>query len=536
MSEPSTPVRTMREWSFVPSHPYAEPFTDVTVTATFTDPVGAESAIEAFHDGDATWRVRFNPGVPGRWSWRLDAVPPDPDLDRQGEFEVTPADGRGFLRSTPGEGWGFAHESGEPVFILGDTVYHLFGMAHDSEDGAREVRAFMERRASQGFNLLRVRLPVSSFHPPDGYNTWQTGRLWPWGGSEQSPRFDQFNLPYFRTVDRVLRWAGELGLWIEMIMEGWGSEFPFNSRYIFVAEWEELWLRYLVARFDAFGSVALWTLHNEYEYYPNGDWRYPATGAVCDRWAMRIGHLVRRIAPHGHIIAIHNGPVLPSFGKRFASDPRVIDTVMFQTWGTTGEDDGWLAAGIDEQIPASLGDWPGSAILSEYGYEFNPELPPMMLGHQHCDPEHTRRGAWRGAMSGLGVIHGFENSWGPFRILDEDQPGLEYLLHLRRFFREFVPFDRLRPAADLARSSDSRPGHGPLAMATPEGDIAVVYLPAGGNVTVELDLAGRAGQWFDPRTGVVVGGGKQAGGMFTPPERPGGDHPDDWVLVLRSMY
>lgn len=526
----------MREWSFITSREYPEPFTGVSVIATFTDPSGSESTIEAFHDGDRTWRARFNPGVPGRWTWRLTSLPPNPDFERGGTFEVEAAEVRGFMRSTPGEGWGFTWESGEPVFILGDTSYHLFGMAHDGDDGARQVRSFMERRAAQGFNLLRVRLPVSSFHPPDGYNTWQTRRLWPWEGSEQFPRFDRFNLPYFQTVDTVMRWADELEIGIELIMEGWGFEFPFNSRHIFVPEWEELWLRYLVARFDAFGSLSFWTLQNEYEYYPNGDWHYQSNGAVCDRWAIRVGHLVRRVAPHGHIIAIHNGPVLPSFGKRFASDPLVIDTVMFQTWGTVDARDGWLAAGIEEQIPKSLDDWPGSAILSEYGYEFNPDLPPMMLAHQHCDPDHTRRGAWRGAMSGLGIIHGFENSWGPAQVLDQDQPGLAYLLHLRRFFTELVPFDRLRPAPDLARSNDSAPGHGPLAMATPERDIVVVYLPVGGDVTVELDPEGRAGQWFDPRTGEVVDLKMQAGGKFTPPSRPTGDHPDDWVLVLRSMY
>jgi hypothetical protein len=533
MTEAPTPVRTMREWSFATSRQYSEPFTDVTVSATFTDPSGSTSRIEAFHDGDATWRVRFNPGVPGRWTWTLDSVPPNPDFDQHGSFEIEPANVHGFLRSTPDESWGFAHESSEPVFILGDTVYHLFGMAHDSEAGPGEVRAFMERRADQSFNLLRIRLPVSYFHPVDGYNTWQTTRLWPWRGSEQSPRFDQFNLDYFQTVDSVMRHAEKLGIGIEMIMEGWGNEFPFNSRNIFVAEWEELWLRYLVARYDAFGSVAFWTLHNEYEYYPNGDWNYQSNGAACDRWAIRIGHLVRRIAPHGHVIAIHNGPVTPSFGKRFASDPHVIDTVMFQTWGTTSEEEGWLAAGIDEQIPKSLGDWPGSALLSEYGYEFNPDLPPVMLAHQHCGPAHTRRGAWRAAMCGLGVVHGFENSWGPFQILDQDQPGLASLLHLRRFFTEVVPFDRLQPVPGLAHADDPRRGYQPLAMATAERDLIVVYRPAGGEITIALDLEGYSGQWFDPRSGKIVDGGTRSGMMFTPPEQPQGEHPNDWVLVLR---
>lgn len=64
-------------------------------------------------------------------------------------------------------------------------------------------------------------------------------------------------------------WLPFLGL--EMIMEAWGFEFPFNSRNIFVAEWQELWLRYLIARYDVFNCVYFWTPMNEYEYYPDGN-------------------------------------------------------------------------------------------------------------------------------------------------------------------------------------------------------------------------------------------------------------------------
>ncbi|HEU0164316.1 MAG TPA: DUF4038 domain-containing protein [Thermomicrobiales bacterium] len=528
-----SPLREMREWSLATSRPYARPFVDVRVTATFTSPSGAVLAIEAFHDGDGVWKVRFNPGKAGMWTYAVASTPANPDFAREGSFEVTPRDTRGFLRSTPGTGWGFTFESGDPVFILGDTVYHLFGMAHNSSEGPAEVRAFMERRAAQGFNLLRIRLPVSYFHPVDGYNVWQTTRLWPWGGSEQSPRFDQFDLPYFRTVDRVVAWAEELGIGIEMIMEGWGNEFPFNRRDVFVAEWEELWLRYLVARYDAFAAVWFWTLHNEYEYYPNGNWNYDAINTSCDLWAIRTGRLVREVASHGHAIAIHNGPVTPSFGKRFAADPMAIDTVMFQTWGTTGEHDAWLAAGIEETIERSLGDWPGTAVFSEYGYEFNPDLPPLMLGHQYCGPDHTRRGAWRGAFRSLGVVHGFENSWGPFQILDEDQPGLPSLLHLNAFFTEVVDFAALRPADDLLEDGEDRPGYAPLALATADRSTIAVYFPAGGDAGLTIDLARHTGRWFDPRTGVIHEANPGPTGRFLAPADVTAEHPDDWVLLLR---
>lgn len=115
-------------------------------------------------------------------------------------------------------------------------------------------------------------------------------------------------------------------------------------------------MRYLIARYDAFNCVWFWTPLNEYEYYPDGDWRY---SPVADRWALRIARWIKRTAPHGHIVSVHNGPTTPPFAERFGQDPTAIDAVMLQTWGTTGADDGWLAAGIEETAARALPDGPG---------------------------------------------------------------------------------------------------------------------------------------------------------------------------------
>ena len=523
-------LRTAGEWELHSSHPYANPFADVTVDGTFTSPSGRAYTIPAFYDGEATWRLRFSPGESGRWTYRTCSRPSDPDLAREGSFEVEPGPGRPFLQATPGRAWGFHDETGEPVFLLGDTVYNLFGMAYCGVD----VQSFLERRARQGFNLLRVRLPVSPFHPPEGYSTWQTRRTWPWGGSEQAPCFDRFNLDYFRTVDQVVGMAERLGLGLEMIMEAWGFEFPFNSRHIFTAEWEELWLRYLIARYDAFSCVYFWTPLNEYEFYPNGDWHYKP---LADRWAMRIGRWIKGVAPHGHIVSVHNGPREPAFAQRFAADPEAIDAIMFQHWGTTGEQDAWLAAGIEGQIARSLAGWWGSAVFAEYGYERNPELPLVFPGHAYCDPEHTRRGAWRGAFCALGVIHGFENSWGPFQVLDQDQPGLAYLLHMRRFFSEIVPFHRVRPAPDTIVSREAAPGRRPMALASEGRELAVVYLPVGGEIDLALPASLRYDvRWFDPRTGELHPARACEGEPRWRFLAPGSEaaHPPDWLLVLSA--
>jgi hypothetical protein len=525
------PRRTVGEWALESAKAYDNPFGDVALEATFTGPSGRSFTIPGFYDGDGTWRVRFNPNEVGRWTYATAARPADPHLAAEGAFEVTANEALGTLVATPGRAWGFCYESGEPAFLLGDTVYNLFGMAHCGGD----VQGYLRHRAGQGFNLFRVRFPVSPYHPPEGYSEWQTRRTWPWGGSEQKPLFDRFNLDYFRTVDRVIQWGEELGVGFEAIMEAWGFEYPFNDRSVFLPEWEALWMRYLIARYDAYNCLYFWTPMNEYEYYPDGDWRY---NPVADRWAMRVGRWIKGVGQHGHVVAVHNGPRMPPFAQRFAADPGAIDAIMFQEWGDRGAEGGWLAAGIEEQIWESLAGWPGSAVFAEYGYERNPELPLNVPGHKYCDVEHTRRGAWRGAFCALGVIHGFENSWGPFMVLDRDQSGLAALLHLRRFFTDVVPYDRLRPAPQVVAVGEYELGCQPQALATDERDVVAVYFPALGTVGLDLPLVAYDGQWYDPRTGEqsTAWGDMEAGLLqyVAPLGFDEHDHPCDWVLVLRK--
>lgn len=528
----SLPCRTVGEWRVSSTTARAHPFADVSVDAVFTSPSGKTHTLPGFYDGDNTWRVRFNPNEEGRWTYRTLSRPSDSALDSAGEFVATPNPVRGFLRSTPGQAWGLHYESGEPALIWGDTAYNLFGMAYCGAD----VASFMARRVSQGFNLLRVRVPVSPFHPPRGYSEWQTRRTWAWGGSEQSPRFDEFNLDYFRTVDAVVQQAEALGVGLEMIMEAWGFEFPFNSRQIFTPEWEELWMRYLIARYDAYNSLYFWTPLNEYEYYPNGDWHYKP---VADRWAMRIARWIKETAQHGHIVSIHNGPREPAFAQRFAADPQAVDTILFQEWGARDQENGWLATGIEDVITRALHGWQGSAVFAEYGYERNPEFALNMPGHAFCGPEHTRRSTWRGLMCGMGVIHGFENSWGPWLKLESDLPGIEYLAPARRFFTEIAPFATLQPAPDVIGAGSWLPGHKPLALASLQRSTVVVYLPVGGAVDLALPVGkGYRAEWFDPRTGAAQPA-SALGGLYglrvsTPAGRDGTGHGLDWVLVLRS--
>ena len=518
----SLPIRTVGEWSFQSARTYYSPFADVQLDGVFTAPSGKVVTMPAFYDGSGTWRLRFNPGEVGGWTYRLTSRPHNPDFDVAGSFAATANAARGTLCATPDQGWGYTFQDGTPFLAIGDTVYDLFGMEYCGGD----IPAFLARRKAQGFNLFRTRLTVSAFHPPAGDFEWQTKPMWPWGGSPTSPRFDLFNLDWFKAVDGSIARIEEMGLGLELIMEGWGFEFPFNHRAWFTAEWEQLWMRYVIARYDAYNCVWFWTPLNEYEYYPNGDWNWKP---VADRWLMRVSRWIKDVAPHGHLVTCHNGPVIPPFADRFRADPEAIDSVNFQTWGTRDKADGWLAAGIDEVIQSAFAGWTGSRLFAEWGYERNPAFENKLPHHEFCCRSHTRRAAWRGIGMGMGIINGQENSWGPWMLLEQDQPGTADIVVIRDFLTDAVPFHDLRPAPALVQG-DYPPGHRPLALQSQDGTLAVIYFPVGGNAAI--GFAASSGQWFDPRAATWAPA--PATGPFTAP--PGTDddgHPLDMVLVLR---
>ena len=348
--------------------------------------------------------------------------------------------------------------------------------------------------------------------------------MWPWGGSNTSPRFDLFNLDWFRSVDAsVALIEGIGGLGLEMIMEGWGFEFPFNHRTWFTAEWEALWMRYLIARYDAYNCVWFWTPLNEYEYYPNGDWHWTPT---ADRWALRIGRWIKETAPHGHVLSMHNGPRLPPFAQRFRADPEAVDAIMFQEWGTRDRDDGWLAAGIEEAIAAAFDGWQGSAVFAEWGYERNPDYELKLPIHEFCDRNHTRRSAWRGVFSGLGIIAGFENSWGPWMDLENDLPGVADLVVLNRFMRG-LRFEDLRTGPrSRGRQLRARPPSAGVAGARPVPRSPTSPPAARRSSPLEGPAA-----WLDPRTGERRPATGRAGRFTAPAETDADGHPQDFVLV-----
>lgn len=546
------------EISLAASVSYSNPFADVDVYGTFLNPDGKEMTVQGYHDGGGRWVVRFTPNVPGEWSYRTCSFPADAGLQSEGRLVVKAACERekGFIKAVPGEGWGLAYENGEQQLILGDTMYNLFGAAYCGVD----VEKVLARRKAQGFNFLRVRMPVSPYHTGCPDNLWQNRSVWLWGGSPQLPDYTSFNLAYFQSVDRTLALLEEMGFGVELILEAWIFEVPFNDRARFLPEYEELYIRYVVSRYSAFKCIHIWCTANEYNLYL-GFSDEAKNSSVADKFAIRLAGLIKTADPYMRPVAVHNTGMKKSFKESFRHC-KDIDVLMFQDWGDITTPAGReLVTGMDLAVEKHLTGSGKVNVMSEYGYEVVPGSGISPSWHDGLGPGHTRRGAWRALFAGVHMISGFDNTWGAQFSLEQEPEGANQILPLARFFTERVCFHRLKPDKLLLMEEmeNLKPeGEKTLCLVRSvtliESGVAgsdpgstnrdwveiLSYQPVGAEfglkVSVGLDTEAF---WYDPLSGQTVSPVEyRAEGVSTVFTTPGGDDGTglgkDWVLVLRK--
>src|SRR5262249_39150342 len=118
-----------------------------------------------------------------------------------------------------------------------------------------------------------------------------------------------------------------------------------------------------------------------------------------------------------------------------------------------------------------------------------------------------------------------------------DHPGAFQVGYARRLL-EARPFEKLVPDQSLVAGDPGKGAEHVRAARAADGNFALVYLPAGKPVTVDLGrLAGKdvRAWWFDPRDGKAKDAGtfpRSGTRTFRPPGKPG--RGNDWVLVLED--
>lgn len=519
------------------------PFWSVELRAVFTHKEsGTAQTVHGFYDGrneegEDVFKIRWMPQLSGTWFVEPVVTPAIDGWSEPLTLEIKEQEvyTRGFLRTKEGKGWGLRFDNGEPFYLLGDTIYNLFG-GHYCGVGVKEILC---RRRQQGVNYIRARMQVSPSHPGIG-NSWQNKDCWPWGCSAQSPDFMSLNLDYFRAVDEVLSLAEELDMGVEIIMEAWMAEFPFNDRGKFITEFEELWLKYIVSRFASYPSVFIWCPANEYEFYPDGAIKYHPE---ADRWLKRIAAYIKNTDPYKHPVGVHNWEQKVPVNERFGNCSD-IDVYLVQTdWCNELEKYDWkkeasLCMGLEQQVKFHAQDSEKVIICDEFGYE-KAEGCFTFPAHELLDHHHTRRGQWRAAFSGFPAVHGFNNTWGPHMRIDKDAIGAGYLIHLYRFMTEKVKFYEMQEASALIRTATGSAEEGtlPLCLADDTLCIIAIYFPVKGECQLSLPVRKKyKAFWYNPRTGDKKKACDCDGNRFASPESGEGNdiNGDDWVLTLQE--
>jgi Protein of unknown function (DUF4038)/Domain of unknown function (DUF5060)/Putative collagen-binding domain of a collagenase len=516
------------------------PFRDAALTGEFTSPSGKVVTVSGFYDGEDTWRLRFTPDEEGTWSYRLRGE--GVDLSLSGRLRCTPPRGHGFIRIHPDNPYAFAYADGAPFFPMGDTCYGLY----DDSPITPELRSqYLRTRRSQRFNFVRMSVGHSAPRAES-----DPAAYWAWGGTPQNPDLDRLNPVFFRGLDAVLSQMREEGMNAELLLLNFYRT-PFTNPRQWTPSHERLWLRYVIARYAAFTNIFLWTISNEYETHPDGQYRLDLP--ADPDWAKATAQFIKTQDPFRHPVTVHpvvsasatgaspNDPITPPWRiGEFFGDGDAIDVLSQQT-GQAGGGVTW-----DEKLRCWIGDdhdlaasvrldrrYRKPVLNTENGYEYLSGRPTGNKQVHHTDK--VRRSAWRIVCAGGYIAAGFHGTIGHsdiwnridapnrYRFEVKDEGAAAQLGALYDFWTD-LPYWRMQPF-------DGVTGDLAAALAAP-GEVYVVYLPNGGKAS--LDLMGQDGpfsaRWYNTRNGhwgeAFDVNGRATVDLATPSRH-------DWALRLR---
>ncbi len=402
-------------------------------------------------------------------------------------------------------------QGGEPVLLIGDAPQSLMVNA-----SLAEVDLYLANRASHGFNTLWINLLCAEYTGGRADASTLDG-LKPFfvSGDLSTP-----NEIYFDRCDRIIRSAADQGMTVILDPAETGS-------FLSVMRTNGLekcraYGRYVGNRYRDFDNI-IWMSGNDFQSWRN----------VSDNLLVKaVAEGIRDSDPrHIHTLGL----------DYFVSSS--LDNVLWSDLVTLNAAYTYYPAYAEvlkdyDRIPAA------PVFLIETDYEFE----------NGADAERLRRQEYWSFLAGAcGHVYGSGYIWplAPGWKDHLDTTGVVEFGYCRALF-ESLPWDTLVPDQSHRLVASGRgtswtggnPSYGisendsVMAASTPEGRLALIYVPTERAITVDLTLMAGAvtARWYDPTTGTsyalatspMPNSGPQP---FTPPG-PHADGASDWILVL----
>lgn len=512
----------------------ANPFTEVAVTGTFAAPGADPLKVDGFCDAadGSMFRIRFMPSKPGPHTYTVAYREGTFETSHQGTFEAVDERKRGIVRVDPEFPTHFRWEgTQERFFWNGATTYWLAGWdrATITDIVERLDRLKVTRlRAALSGRVKDGRAWFEDVYPTDKF----TFLLSPWVAKDPSnleqPGHDvtRFEVEYWQKWEHLLDQARAKNLAVSVIFYVDGRRpgvDPFGKDGM-GGPAEQRYYRYAIARFAPFCNV-MWDLANEYRHFRDNP------------WAEKMGAFVKATDPYDHLTSTHGHEDFNFRASTWA------DFAMYQSWDEAG---GYDFMHRNRQQQAALGRLIPQ-VNEEYGYE---DHYPQGWGGNRTAParaaENRVRIAWEiylaggyqttGERANQGTGFGPDTGGGWINGRGDDRMTmLELYGHLYDFFTG-ITWWKLEPDTNLVVSfQPAAPGLDKakartFAARSREGDLAAIYVPGGGVVSLKDELLKDQLKplWFSPRDSGMRNARALRPRVYRTPT------PHDWVLLFRT--
>lgn len=310
------------EWQYTSDKTYANPFREVSVSATITHTdTGKKIEIPGFWAGKNIWKFRFSDSNIGEYRIRTHCSDQKNKRlhNQKGSITMTAYSGDNLVYSKgtlkiSNNGNYLEHLDGTPFFWLADSWW--LGMTEHFEFPTGFEKLADDRR-EKGFNVIQFAIgfpcDIEPFDPR-GQNA---------AGDPWDKNFNSINPAYFDLADQRLNMLLEKGF-IPNMVGLWG----YYMKYMGVENVKKHW-EYLIARYGAYPITYTLSGETTLAYYTDleTNWDYYKK-QFRQQWS-EVAKFIQENDPYDRLLTTHPGPGIND-GKNPINEMQYLDWIMLQ--------------------------------------------------------------------------------------------------------------------------------------------------------------------------------------------------------------